>query len=191
MNFNIRDLLVTFMRSSLAFRNPETSKSRNVGTPSFHLLEFKSCCVLLFGIWNPESWNPEVLVPHPFTPSESRSGCVLLFGFWNPETLNPKIPKSEFLYFSQFGNCCMLDVWLWKPQNPEPQNPEMQVSPFLFRISEVCLCWCLDIGTHKVSNHEILKCGTHLSFISFRRFVYVVVWGTCSRKILNSKISKC
>jgi hypothetical protein len=74
--------------------------------------------------------------------------CCLAF-----ETPKPRIPKSRNVsstpfHLSQFGSCCTLDVWLW--------------NSFLFR---------------EVPNPEILKYGSHLSFLSHFGSLFMLMFG--------------
>ena len=84
---------------------PWIPKSRSVGPTSFHFLEFGSCSVFLFGSCkprNPESLNPEVLVPHPFTFQNSGVVVCCCLVVANPENPNPKILKCWSHILSPF-----------------------------------------------------------------------------------------
>jgi hypothetical protein len=81
-----------------------------------------------------------------------------------------------------FQNFVHVEVGYQNSQSFELRNIEIRVSPFPFLFSEICVCQCLDTRTCKVSNPEILKYGTHLSYLTFQRFVYVVVWALALAK---------
>ena len=127
--------------------------------------------------WNPETLKPEILKWWSHILSRK------------PESLNPEmlVPRS----FHNFGNylCSIafhkfvhVEVGYWNSQSFEPRNLEMRVSPFPFLFSEICVCRCLDTRNCKVPNPKILKYGTNLSFFTFQRFVYVVVWALALAK---------
>jgi hypothetical protein len=76
-------------------------------------------------------------------------------------------------------------------RSPEPRNPEMRVSPFLFFMHFGSLYMLMfGTGTREVPNPEILKCGSHLSFFAFQKFVYVDVghWNSRSSEPRNPEM---
>ena len=101
---------------------PQILIYRSVCPTPFHLSEFRNCCVLLFSIWNPESWNLEVLVPHTFEIRELLCAIVWHLKPRNPESRNPKVLVPHPFTFQNLGMvvCCCLAF-----ENHEIQNPEI------------------------------------------------------------------
>jgi hypothetical protein len=119
-----------------------------------------------------------------------------MFGYGTREVSNPEILKygSHLSFLSHFRSLFMLMFGHRNSRSSEPRNPEMRDPPFLFRLFMliftgkfvyVDLFGCLDTGTREVPNPEIPKCGSHLSFFSHFRSLFMLMFGH-----LNSRSSE-
>jgi hypothetical protein len=166
------------------FRTP---KPRNAG-PTFSFSHFFGSLFML-DVWhlkprNPESRNPEVLVPHPFT---FRNSGVVVCCCLVVETPKPRIPKSRSVgptsfHLFRIRSCCVL---LFGLKTPKPRIPKsfhlfrsVVPHPFTF-FSEFgsVVCCCLVVETPKPRIPKSRSVVPHpFTFSEFRELLCVVVW---------------
>jgi hypothetical protein len=102
-------------------------------------LEFGSCCVFWFGIWNPEIPKPKI-------------------SKWWFHILSP----------FRIWELISIVVWYSKPRNPETQNPKVVVPhPFTFQKSRVVVYGGLVFETLKSRNPKYWIEGPTFPFFAF------------------------